>query len=145
LFFSPDFSKFAYNQPLGAEQGSPVELHVANLDGSDDHIYYTGKAGFENWSPDSQNIIFWAERRDNTQIVKIGENIVRKVNIGNTHKVDSVGWHWIDTKNYLAILQAADSSESDEVWIGTIGEMGIRIIEFTGSRNLYGYGFDFAK
>jgi dipeptidyl aminopeptidase/acylaminoacyl peptidase len=56
---SPDFLKIATQRQIGiGKDAQVVELHIANVDGSEDEIYQTGRLFFIGWSPDSTYFLY---------------------------------------------------------------------------------------
>lgn len=64
LVFPPDLSHYAYVLEQGTFVDSPLELHIASRDGSEDKVYYSavrpdyGGVTFLGWGPDSASFVY---------------------------------------------------------------------------------------
>ncbi|MCB0223903.1 MAG: hypothetical protein KDI02_09450 [Anaerolineae bacterium] len=124
IYISPNLTHIAYPRfitPASTYGDFPlVELHLADIDGSNDFVYASGKVGFVNWLPDSDHFVFWQER----------DNDFYRGQISNKKaillaKIWFLELPWIDESHFLFY----DGVEPYGLKLGTVGHPALLLIE----------------
>ena len=119
--FSPDLKRVAYTRDTR-------NLHIANLDGSDDFGYGSG-VEFLGWAPDSLHFAF---RSVSGQLME-GHLLGNVIPMIDASDVQFLGW--IDATRFLL---SRGSSQNWSLDLGTVGGESTRLVEF-GASMLYDY------
>ena len=129
LFFSPDLSKYAYVLDDGMLD-SPIELHIADLDGTNDSVYaqaihedYTG-LGFLGWAPDSKSFLFTEPNRD-PQWMKFGEMEAQTVPIPTVEPFRAMKIIWLDANAFVVIIRSPSG-----IWLSVPGQESLQVADF---------------
>ena len=145
LSFSPDHSKFAYVLEKGDLVDSPVELHIADLDGSDDETVYsavkTDYSGiaFRSWSPDSGSVLF-TDINDEIQWMDIEDKSVLTIPEGPSLSAETTTDLWINASCVVIARQTPDA-----IWLSVTGEVSLQVVRFKSTDLLInGLSYSFA-
>lgn len=111
MLLSPDFSKVAYIVPVGEPVDNTWGLHIANLDGSGDVNFHTGRLSFVNWNPDSTWFAFKVENE--YFLGQVGATAIRP--LADSPPVFAMDW--IDSGRFLYF---SGSYGSFDIRIGSI-------------------------
>ncbi|MCB0167653.1 MAG: hypothetical protein KDI79_25730 [Anaerolineae bacterium] len=124
VYISPDLSHIAYPRfmaPAATYGDFPtVELHLADIDGSHDFVYASGKVGFVNWLPDSEHFMFWQERDNDFYLGQISNK--KTILLAEIWFLELP---WIDESHFLFY----DGSEPFGLKLGTVGQPAILLVE----------------
>lgn len=106
--FSSDLSKLAYLSETGEPQQNLRELHIAEVDSSDDFIYHTDQLiEFLGWAPDSTHFVF-ATGQD--RVLQLGQ-----VGAGFQPLTDDptaiIGITWVDAESFLLLKETSGAWE----------------------------------
>jgi len=130
LSFSPDLSRFAYILDDGMLD-SPIELHIANLDGTDDMVYarathedYTG-LGFLGWAPNSQSFLF-TDTGGMIQWMKTGESEAQAVPMPPVEPLRAIKILWLDAGQFVIIIRSPSG-----IWLSAPGQESLQIAGFS--------------
>jgi hypothetical protein len=105
---SPDFSKLAY---VKSSQNAADEIHVANIDGSEERTYPFGADMiFETWAPDSESFVLWSRKTQAYYSASMGSEPILLTEPGANSFV------WIDE---LYFLYKSMHDEACELRLGT--------------------------
>ena len=100
----------------GAILGDNIkEVHIGNVDGSEDTLFYSGDANSPvTWSPDGVHFTFVIGQASNVQIGQVGGGYT---NLSDTGMAASV--RWIDNNNYLFLNRTGTGWEVRRAAIGS--------------------------
>ena len=132
LYLSPDFSRFASVRRIEQGNNAQEELHVVNIDGTDDQTYYTSTEGidFISWSPDGRSFVFWSNYEDSLVLGRTSEGKAYPLDIGNSETGGCVSWWWLDGDYFIALVSKSHD-RTYEFWVGKVGEQGYPIINIS--------------
>jgi len=116
--FSPDFSKLAYSDL----KDNVNEIHIANIDGSEDLIYQPGiEMNFETWSLDSEYFVLHSRQSGEYFLARVGDE---PMPLTEQHAQDFL---WIDESYFL---YKNINNGACELRLGTIGRPSILLDTF---------------
>ncbi len=120
---SPDASRIVYLAPLSGGGPNDVELHIANVDGSDNLIYDTGNLIFESWSPDAVHFSY-SMQGNNPKIGRLGNPPLSLAGVTMIREL-----RWVNENSFLYLNRL---SGSWELWRRELGTPGNLIDSTTG-------------
>ncbi len=130
LSFSPDLSRFAYILDEGMLD-SPIELHTANSDGTNDMVYarathkdYTG-LGFLGWAPNSQSFLF-TDTEGMIQWMKTGESEAQAVPMPPVEPLRAIKILWLDAGQFVIAIRSPSG-----IWLSAPGQESLQIAGFS--------------
>jgi hypothetical protein len=117
--FSPDFSKLAYSD---LNTNFVNEIHIANIDGSEDMIYQSKiNMNFETWSPDSKYFVLISRTSRQYFLARVGDEPMLLT------EQDSQDFLWIDE---LHFLYKNIHNGTCELRLGTFGKPSVLLTTF---------------
>lgn len=133
--FAPDLGRIAYLRPLGELAENRYELVIALSDGSNESAAIElPRISFGDWSPDSNQFIYWFEGDGGVQVrLSDAFGVATPLPL----LTDFEGWaaaiQWTQGPYYLQTLRS-DADQLELSWINVDG-IGIVIDTFSGSFN----------
>ena len=104
------------------------ELHVVDINGVNDHVYYTStqSLSFMGWSSDGIQFAISDSGSDEMKLATLHDNDIEFQDVKMPDKLYRLYWSQLAGKYFLFLGRG---QESNELWIGEIGQEGYRIIE----------------
>jgi Tol biopolymer transport system component len=112
---SPELNRIMYITPVTT---SP-ELHIANVDGSQDVLYASNARTVESWSPDGERFLFTAGDTHQVQVGRIGENPAPLTEFDTM-----INTMWINSQYFLFVRP---SDTGFEVRLGQLNGQSVAI------------------
>ena len=117
---SPDRLRIAYLKEVGEPSENLRELHIANIDGSEDTAYHTAKfVGFQSWAPDSKRFAFSFGKEGDAQLGEVGLGFFPLTNVGGEQ-----GINWVDEDTFIFL---AVKNDNWAIYVGEPGGLGTLI------------------
>ena len=117
---SPDRLRVAYLKEVGEPSENLRELHIANIDGSEDTAYHTAKfVGFQSWAPDSKRFAFSFGKEGDAQLGEVGLGFFPLTNVGGEQ-----GINWVDEDTFIFL---AVKNDNWAIYVGEPGGLGTLI------------------
>lgn len=132
---SPDFSKVASLRFIKQEAPYMVsELHISNIDGSEDTIYHTGVIDFQNWALDSEHFVLWLGDSHSYYLGNVGDELVPLTESSNV----SGAFSWVDQSHFLYLT---GQNGICELRLGVVGEPSILLAKAETTYSCLTYDF----
>lgn len=124
---SPDLSRMVYYLHGPSIDGQPAEMHIANLDGTDDKAY-PSQCCFFSWSLDPLYFVMSDSNQGHLFLARLGETELIPITACNQPELS-----WIDASYFLFY------TASDQLALGAIAEPPILL--FDNDEKIHSYDF----
>jgi Tol biopolymer transport system component len=132
---SPDTSKIAYTRRILRQANWEYELHISNIDGTEDTIYGDATTNFHVWTPDSDHFVFWSGNPTRYYLGKIGIDPIPL-----TAPTSTIGFlALVDETHFLDF--GREENEAFGLRLGTFGEPSLLLPPWEKADDCLDYDF----
>jgi len=139
--FSPDLSRYSFIERVCENQRCHYELFTADLNGSNEQVYYVGSSViyFVEWLQDSSGFVFRDSAGNTILIGNVGEPPRPLSFVEFPENIDSTSLNWIDSIHYIYWIYTREI----QIWLGTVDGFAQPIINIDTPG--YNGNFDFTR